>query len=108
MTDGPLRQSRRLERIEVGPELVEVAEEALVGRRAPGDVPIELAWIHPPTLARWRAPSPSCDRAPCTNVIVTGRDAPVELIDLADTATEMVKLRHAFDRGVRAKRGIEF
>jgi cob(I)alamin adenosyltransferase len=48
------------------------------------------------------------DRAPRTNVIVTGRDAPVELIDLADTATEMVKLRHAFDRGVRAKRGIEF
>jgi cob(I)alamin adenosyltransferase len=48
------------------------------------------------------------DRAPTTNVIVTGRDAPPELIELADTASEMVKLRHAYDRGVRAKRGIEY
>jgi cob(I)alamin adenosyltransferase len=48
------------------------------------------------------------DRAPRTNVILTGRDAPAALIELADTATEMVKLRHAFDRGISAKRGIEF
>jgi cob(I)alamin adenosyltransferase len=48
------------------------------------------------------------DRAPRTNVIVTGRDAPAELVELADTATEMTKLKHAYDRGVGAKRGIEF
>ena len=41
------------------------------------------------------------------NVIATGRDAPAELIDVADTVTEMTKVKHAFDRGVRAKRGID-
>lgn len=42
------------------------------------------------------------------NVIATGRDAPAGLIELADTATEMVKIRHAYDRGIVARRGIDF
>ena len=42
------------------------------------------------------------------NVIATGRDAPQELIDVADTVTEMRKQKHAFDSGVRAMRGIDF
>ncbi len=42
------------------------------------------------------------------NVIATGRDAPAELVDIADTVTEMRKVKHAFDRGVRAIRGIDF
>ena len=41
------------------------------------------------------------------NVIVTGRDAPGEIIAVADTVTEMTKVKHAFDRGVRATRGID-
>ncbi|HWL65703.1 MAG TPA: cob(I)yrinic acid a,c-diamide adenosyltransferase [Actinomycetota bacterium] len=41
------------------------------------------------------------------NVIATGRDAPDELIAIADTVTEMTKIKHAFDKGVRAKRGID-
>ena len=42
------------------------------------------------------------------NVIATGRDAPQALIDLADTVTEMRNLKHAFDRGIRAMRGIDY
>lgn len=42
------------------------------------------------------------------NVIATGRDAPEELLEVADTVTEMRKIRHAYDRGVRARRGIDF
>lgn len=42
------------------------------------------------------------------NVIATGRDAPAALVELADTVTEMVNVRHAFDRGVKAIRGIDF
>jgi cob(I)alamin adenosyltransferase len=42
------------------------------------------------------------------NVIATGRDAPPELVEVADTVTEMRKQKHAFDRGVRAIRGIDF
>jgi cob(I)alamin adenosyltransferase len=42
------------------------------------------------------------------NLVITGRRAPAELIEVADTVTEMVKLKHAFDRGIRARRGIDF
>jgi cob(I)alamin adenosyltransferase len=48
------------------------------------------------------------NRPPSVNVIATGREAPAELVDLADTVTEMRKVKHAFDRGVRAIRGIDF
>lgn len=42
------------------------------------------------------------------NLLITGRNAPNELIDYADTVTEMVKLKHAFDAGIKARAGIEF
>lgn len=43
-----------------------------------------------------------------TNVVVTGRDAPPEIVDLADTVTEMVKVKHAYDQKIRARKGIEY
>jgi cob(I)alamin adenosyltransferase len=43
-----------------------------------------------------------------TSVIITGRDAPERVIEIADTVTEMVKVKHAFDRGVMARRGIDY
>jgi cob(I)alamin adenosyltransferase len=42
------------------------------------------------------------------NVICTGRDAPDELIAVADTVTEMRKVKHAYDRGIMARRGIDY
>lgn len=48
------------------------------------------------------------ERAPKTNVVVTGRDAAPELIEVADTVTEMTKVKHAYDRGITAKKGIEY
>jgi len=47
-------------------------------------------------------------RAPRTNVVVTGRDAPPELVEIADTVTEMRNVKHAFDAGISAMKGIEF
>lgn len=41
------------------------------------------------------------------HVIVTGRAAPPELIEIADTVTEMRVVKHAFEAGVRAQKGIE-
>ena len=42
------------------------------------------------------------------SVVATGRDAPAELREIADTVTEMVSEKHAFDDGIAAMRGIEF
>jgi cob(I)alamin adenosyltransferase len=47
-------------------------------------------------------------RPPGVNVFLTGRDAPRPLVDLADTVTEMRKIKHAYDRGVMARRGIDY
>ena len=42
------------------------------------------------------------------SIVATGRDAPAELREIADTVTEMVAEKHAFDAGITAMRGIEF
>ena len=41
-------------------------------------------------------------------IVLTGRGAPQELIEMADLVTEMKNIRHPFDKGVTARRGIEF
>ena len=42
------------------------------------------------------------------HVVVTGRNAPQQLIDQADTVTEMKVIKHAFkDQGIKAQKGIE-
>lgn len=46
-------------------------------------------------------------RPPMQHVIVTGRGAKPELIELADTVTEMGMIKHAFQAGIRAQKGIE-
>ncbi|MDP9039439.1 MAG: cob(I)yrinic acid a,c-diamide adenosyltransferase [Acidobacteriota bacterium] len=43
-----------------------------------------------------------------THVILTGRNAHPILIELADTVTEMREVKHAYQRGILAQRGIEF
>lgn len=42
------------------------------------------------------------------HVVVTGRDAPRVLIDAADLVTEMQAVKHPFDQGLAAQKGIEF
>lgn len=42
------------------------------------------------------------------NVICTGRDAPAELVEVAHTVTEMRKIKHAYDQGIMARRGIDY
>ncbi len=42
------------------------------------------------------------------HVLLTGRNASPVLIDLADTVTEMREVKHAYQKGILAQRGIEF
>lgn len=42
------------------------------------------------------------------HLILTGRDAPDEIIAVADTVSEIRMVKHAFERGIKATQGIEF
>ena len=43
-----------------------------------------------------------------TEIIITGRYAPHELIDLADLVTEMKEVKHYYGKGIKARKGIEY
>lgn len=64
--------------------------------------PLRYGWLPlKPVLACLR------ERPPHVHVVLTGRDAPDELVALADTVTEMALVKHHFQAGVPAQRGIE-
>jgi cob(I)alamin adenosyltransferase len=42
------------------------------------------------------------------HLILTGRNASSEVIAVADTVTEMTKVKHVFETGVKAEQGIDF
>ena len=47
-------------------------------------------------------------RPPALHVVATGRNAKPELLEIADTVTEMTMVKHHFKAGVKAQKGIEF
>ncbi|MBV9659807.1 MAG: cob(I)yrinic acid a,c-diamide adenosyltransferase [Acidimicrobiales bacterium] len=64
---------------------------------------VKYGWVDAATVAAGIR-----DRAGRTNVVLTGRDAADELVEVADTVTEMRKVKHAYDQGIKAKKGIEY
>lgn len=46
-------------------------------------------------------------RPPMQHVVVTGRGAPQELMDTADTVTELMDVKHAYRAGIKAQPGID-
>ncbi len=60
-------------------------------------------WIEtPPVVAAL------VERPERTSVILTGRDMKSEIIEVADTVTEMRQVKHAFERKIVAKKGIDY
>jgi len=47
-------------------------------------------------------------RRPGLHLFITGRDAAPEILELADTVTEMKLIKHAYEHGIPACRGLEF
>ncbi len=48
------------------------------------------------------------EKPPGVELILTGRYAEPSVIERADLVTEMVKIKHPYDRGVKARKGIEY
>lgn len=68
------------------------------------NVALKLGYLSVPTILAGLAEKPDD-----SHVILTGRGAPDELIEMADLVTEMTLIKHPFrDRGVKAQPGIEY
>ncbi|MBI4983207.1 cob(I)yrinic acid a,c-diamide adenosyltransferase [Candidatus Woesearchaeota archaeon] len=48
------------------------------------------------------------NKPPQVELVLTGRNAPPEIIDIADLVTEMKLNKHYFDKGIGARRGVEY
>ena len=64
--------------------------------------PITFGWIALEDVLQTLGTRPSE-----VHVVITGRRCPAELFEIADTVTEMTMIKHAFDAGIPAQRGIE-
>ncbi|MBV9601471.1 MAG: cob(I)yrinic acid a,c-diamide adenosyltransferase [Chloroflexi bacterium] len=47
-------------------------------------------------------------KPPLLHLVLTGRNAPPELVEVADLVSEIQPIKHPFQRGIKAQRGIEF
>ena len=65
--------------------------------------PVTFGWIDVEDVVGTLEQRPSK-----VNVIITGRDAHEALLEAADTATEMRKIKHAFDEGIVARKGLDY
>lgn len=83
------------QRIEAGQHRLVVLDEITY--------PINWGWIDGEEVA-----TTIVNRPPRVNVVITGRDAPTRLIEIAHTVTEMQPVKHAYDQGIRTIRGIDF
>lgn len=48
------------------------------------------------------------DKPDDLSIVLTGRNAPAELIAVANTVTRMESVKHAYDAGIRARKGVDF
>jgi cob(I)alamin adenosyltransferase len=65
--------------------------------------PINWSWIEVTDVV-----GAITDRPDHVSIVCTGRNAPPELTAVADTVTEMGAAKHAYQSGIRAKKGIDF
>jgi cob(I)alamin adenosyltransferase len=66
---------------------------------------LQFGWLDTAEVVAWLA----ANKPPMLHLIITGRNAPQELIELADLVTEMREVKHPFrDQGLKAQPGVEF
>jgi len=66
--------------------------------------PLQFGWLDVHGVLAWLQEN----KPPRLHLIITGRGAPVELIQMADLVTEMLVIKHPYNQGINAQPGIEF
>ena len=64
----------------------------------------QLGWLEVNAVIAWL----QANKPPELHLIITGRNAPNELIEYADLVTEMREIKHPYTRGIKAQAGVEF
>jgi cob(I)alamin adenosyltransferase len=110
MGDGFTWDSDDLERsAEMARSAWELAKEAIASGRYELVVldevtyPVNWGWLDGDDVA-----SAISGRPDKVNVFLTGRDAPPSLVEVADTVTDMHNVKHAYEAGILAAKGIDF
>ena len=65
---------------------------------------LHYGWLNTTEVIDWLKANKPED----VHLIITGRDAPAALIDYADLVTEMMEVKHPYQKGTQAQPGIEF
>lgn len=66
--------------------------------------PLHFEWLETEEVISWL----KANKPPMLHLIITGRNAPTELVKYADLVTEMNLIKHPHEEGVKAQAGIEF
>jgi len=65
---------------------------------------MHFGWLDTAQVIGWLKANKPTDM----HLVITGRDAPAALIEYADLVTEMVEVKHPYQKGIQAQPGIEF
>ncbi|MFH1087924.1 MAG: cob(I)yrinic acid a,c-diamide adenosyltransferase [Chloroflexota bacterium] len=65
--------------------------------------PLRFGWISATEVLHTLS-----SRPPTVHVVITGRDMPGEIVEMADLVTEMKEVKHPLGKGIKAQPGIEF
>jgi cob(I)alamin adenosyltransferase len=110
MGDGFTWDSDDLERsAEMARSAWELAEEAIASGRYQLVVldevtyPVNWGWVDGDDIV-----SAISGRPEKVNIFLTGRDAPPSMVEVADTVTNMHNVKHAYEAGILAAKGIDF
>ncbi|MFC1961298.1 cob(I)yrinic acid a,c-diamide adenosyltransferase [Chloroflexota bacterium] len=66
--------------------------------------PMKFDWLDTGEVLAWL----QANKPPALHLIITGRDAPPALVAYADLVSEIIKIKHPYDEGIKGQRGIEF
>lgn len=66
--------------------------------------PFHFGWLDAQEAAGWL----KANKPQNLHLIITGRNTPTELVELADLVTDVMEIKHPYQRGIQAQAGIEF
>lgn len=104
-----IRQDDVLKRREAADEALSYAESAVIGGQYDLIILDEInGALHYGLVSLPRVLKLVANKPCHVELVLTGREAPKELIEAADYATEMKSIKHPFENGIVARRGVDY